>query len=81
MFWLPHGWFPYYVEWFVSLPRAPIGSVSVVMWQAACSNMIALVFTTVAAIYELAIAARQEKEKKAQPVPAGSGNMDGKKDQ
>jgi len=33
MFWLPYGWFPYYMEWFASFPRAPLGSVSIVVWQ------------------------------------------------
>ncbi|KAM7206309.1 CHD5-like domain containing protein [Rhypophila sp. PSN 637] len=80
MFWLPHGWFPYYVEWFVSFPRAPIGSVSIVMWQAACSNFVALVFTTLVAIYGLAVAGKQE-QRQAQAVPAGSGKTQSKKGQ
>jgi len=76
MFWLPHGWFPYYVEWFVSFPRAPIGSVSIVMWQAACSNLIALVFTTVVAAYGLAVAGKQGET----AVPVGAGASNEKKD-
>lgn len=42
MFWLPYGWFPYYAEWIISFPRAPMGSVSAPSWQLACSGMIAL---------------------------------------
>ncbi|KAJ4307162.1 GET complex subunit get1 [Collariella sp. IMI 366227] len=42
MFWLPYGWFPYYVEWFASFPRAPLGSVSITVWQWACTGMLAL---------------------------------------
>ncbi len=49
MFWLPHGWFPYYAEWVLSLPRAPLGSVSIASWQVACSGVIALVGETAAA--------------------------------
>ncbi|KAK3315334.1 CHD5-like protein-domain-containing protein [Apodospora peruviana] len=76
MFWLPHGWFPYYVEWFVSFPRAPMGSVSIVMWQAACSNFITLVFTMLVAIYGLAVAGRQDKQ--AVPVAAAAGKQGSK---
>ncbi|GAO19083.1 hypothetical protein UVI_02042170 [Ustilaginoidea virens] len=43
MFWLPYGWFPYYAEWIISFPRAPLGSVSAPSWQLACSGVIALV--------------------------------------
>ncbi|KAI0391020.1 CHD5 domain-containing protein [Xylariaceae sp. FL0594] len=40
MFWLPTGWFPYYVEWVLSFPRAPLGSVSIVSWQTACAGVV-----------------------------------------
>ncbi|TWU75682.1 GET complex subunit get1 [Metarhizium rileyi] len=42
MFWLPYGWFPYYAEWVISFPRAPLGSVSAPSWQLACSGVITL---------------------------------------
>jgi tail-anchored protein insertion receptor len=42
MFWLPHGFFPYYVEWFLSFPRAPLGSISIATWQVACMGIIVL---------------------------------------
>ncbi|KID90604.1 CHD5 domain protein [Metarhizium guizhouense ARSEF 977] len=42
MFWLPYGWFPYYAEWIISFPRAPMGSVSAPSWQLACSGVITL---------------------------------------
>jgi len=42
MFWLPAGWFPYYVEWVLSFPRAPLGSVSIVSWQTACAGVVLL---------------------------------------
>ncbi|KAI1430587.1 CHD5-like protein-domain-containing protein [Xylaria sp. CBS 124048] len=42
MFWLPSGWFPYYIEWILSFPRAPIGSVSIVSWQTACAAVVLL---------------------------------------
>ncbi len=53
MFWLPHGWLPYYAEWILSLPRAPLGSVSIASWQVACSGAIALFGETVAAVIGL----------------------------
>ncbi|KAG6135360.1 hypothetical protein E4U28_005458 [Claviceps purpurea] len=42
MFWLPYGWFPYYAEWIISFPRAPLGSVSAPSWQLACSGVLTL---------------------------------------
>ncbi|KAI1132157.1 CHD5-like protein-domain-containing protein [Nemania abortiva] len=42
MFWLPNGWFPYYVEWILSFPRAPLGSISIVSWQTACAAAVLL---------------------------------------
>ncbi|KAK1830780.1 CHD5-like protein-domain-containing protein [Podospora conica] len=69
MFWLPYGWFPYYVEWFASFPKAPIGSVSIVVWQWACTGMLTLIFETVTAVIGLVAASRQK-----QAVPAtGAG--------
>lgn len=42
MFWLPHGWFPYWAEWIISFPRAPVGSVSIASWQLACTGIVTL---------------------------------------
>lgn len=53
MFWIPHGWVPYYVEWILSFPRAPLGSVSVNVWGIACASMIALVAEVLKAVYVL----------------------------
>ncbi|ODM22327.1 Protein get1 [Aspergillus cristatus] len=36
VFVLPPGWFPYYVEWVLSFPKAPMGSVSVQVWSSVC---------------------------------------------
>ncbi|KAK0732596.1 CHD5-like protein-domain-containing protein [Apiosordaria backusii] len=71
MFWLPYGWFPYYVEWFASFPRAPMGSVSIVVWQWACTAVIALMIEAVTAVLGF-VAARQAAPKVKQPVPAQS---------
>ena len=53
MFWLPHGWFPWYAEWFLSLPRAPLGSVSIASWQVACTVVITFAAGTIAAAASL----------------------------
>ncbi|KAK4122915.1 hypothetical protein N657DRAFT_691355 [Parathielavia appendiculata] len=84
MFWLPYGWFPYYFEWFASFPRAPLGSVSIVVWQWACTGMLALVIETVVGILGIVAASRQSrKQRQKQPVPAagvGAGTGESKKE-
>ncbi|KAG5662160.1 hypothetical protein HG530_001017 [Fusarium avenaceum] len=62
MFWLPHGWFPYYAEWILSFPRAPIGSVSIASWQLACTGVIALFSDLIVGIFGLLLNAKQVKE-------------------
>ncbi|CAI7644122.1 unnamed protein product [Penicillium bialowiezense] len=47
---LPIGWFPYYAEWIVSFPRAPLGSVSVQVWSNVCAAAIALAAEVVGAV-------------------------------
>lgn len=69
MFWLPKGWFPYYVEWVLSFPRAPLGSVSIVSWQMACSVVIKLTSDTITSILGLILGAKMQKREK-QPVKA-----------
>jgi hypothetical protein len=63
MFWIPAGWVPYYVEWILSFPRAPLGSVSINVWGIACASMLALVTEAVGAGYVLAT---------KKPVPVGA---------
>ncbi|KZZ94958.1 CHD5 domain protein [Moelleriella libera RCEF 2490] len=53
MFWLPYGWFPYYAEWIISFPRAPLGSVSAASWQLACSGVVTLLSEIVTAFVKL----------------------------
>jgi hypothetical protein len=69
IFWLPKGWFPYYVEWVLSFPRAPLGSISIVSWQLACSGVIMLASDTVTAILGLALGAKLRAREK--PVETG----------
>ncbi|KAF5608914.1 GET1 [Fusarium subglutinans] len=67
MFWLPYGWFPYWAEWILSFPRAPIGSVSIASWQLACTGVIALFSDLIVGIAGLLLNAKQAEEA---PVPA-----------
>jgi len=43
IFWIPKGWVPYYAEWILSFPRAPLGSVSLQVWTMACSSVVKMV--------------------------------------
>lgn len=67
MFWLPYGWFPYYAEWLLSFPRAPMGSVSIVSWQLACTGMIALITELIGSLVGIFTASKQPQ---AVPAPA-----------
>ena len=70
MFWLPYGWFPYYAEWLLSFPRAPLGSVSVASWQVACTGVVSLLIDTIVAIFGLILGSREAKPQPTK-VPAG----------
>ncbi|KAI5928009.1 CHD5 domain-containing protein [Camillea tinctor] len=72
MFWLPNGWFPYYVEWILSFPRAPLGSVSIVSWQAACTGVVMLLSDTIKAILVLALGAKTAQK---QPMKVAGENQ------
>jgi hypothetical protein len=61
MFWLPHGWFPYYAEWIISFPRAPIGSVSIASWQLACTSVIAILAEIISAVFSAVREGKQEQ--------------------
>ncbi|KAI1340104.1 CHD5-like protein-domain-containing protein [Xylariaceae sp. FL0016] len=75
MFWLPAGWFPHYVEWVLSFPRAPMGSVSIVSWQTACMGVVKLLSDTVAAILGLMLGARvAQKQQGAKATAPGEKN-------
>ncbi|KAK2803970.1 GET complex subunit get1 [Emmonsiellopsis sp. PD_5] len=49
VFALPPGWMPWQVEWVLSFPRAPMGSVSIQVWGGACAAVVALVGDAVGA--------------------------------
>jgi hypothetical protein len=66
MFWMPAGWLPYYVEWILSFPRAPLGSVSINVWGIACASIIALAAEGLAAVWVLVT---------HRPTPAAAGKQ------
>ncbi|TID13756.1 putative Protein get1 [Venturia nashicola] len=65
LFWIPKGWVPYYAEWILSFPRAPLGSVSLQVWTLACSSVVAMVSEALVATLVLAmgVMAGQKKTK------------------
>lgn len=78
MFWLPHGWFPYYAEWLISFPRAPLGSVSVASWQLACTGVITLVADAVGAAVRLVLDARSGYAARQREQPVSTGKTEAK---
>jgi tail-anchored protein insertion receptor len=75
MFWIPRGWVPYYAEWLLSFPRAPLGSISIQAWFLACTAIIILVSDALVAIVALVARLGSGKEQKAkEPVAIPSEN-------
>lgn len=57
---------PGYVEWVLSFPRAPIGSISIQIWAIACASIIAMVSEAVIAGHALVEKQRTGGAKQAQ---------------
>ncbi|TVY20194.1 Protein get1 [Lachnellula arida] len=72
MFWIPKGWVPYYAEWLLSFPRAPVGSISIQVWALACGAIILLISDALGAAVALAMgtgkATQDEKNNGGQPM-------------
>jgi len=81
MYWIPKGWVPYYAEWLLSFPRAPVGSISIQVWSVACMAFIVLVSDALVAAVALAVGVQvtgeKEKGKKGEPVKVSSGKATG----
>lgn len=62
------------MEWILSFPRAPQGSISIQVWSIACASVISLVAEAVVAVYALVNApnATKESEKMAQAFKSGA---------
>ncbi|RDI85459.1 hypothetical protein Vi05172_g4726 [Venturia inaequalis] len=65
LFWIPKGWVPYYAEWILSFPRAPLGSVSLQVWTLACSSVVAMVSEALVATLVLVMGTIAGQKKKA----------------
>ncbi|MCJ1369443.1 GET complex subunit get1 [Loxospora ochrophaea] len=82
LFWLPKGWLPWYGEWILSFPRAPMGSVSIQIWFGAAATVILLVGQALTASRALLADKRlgQGAEKTKEGVKMGGrGNSEGEK--
>ncbi|TVY58016.1 Protein get1, partial [Lachnellula suecica] len=79
MFWVPKGWMPYYAEWLLSFPRAPVGSVSIQAWGLACGAIILLVSDAIVAVVALSTgkggAPKQEQGQKGEPMAVPGENV------
>jgi hypothetical protein len=65
---------PWYGEWILSFPKAPRGSVSIMIWQYACSAVIGMVFEAVGALFALYVISTSKKASKTRKteVPVGA---------
>lgn len=75
---LPRGWFPWQVEWILSFPRAPLGTVSIQVWGGACGTVIALIGGAVAAVVP---ALKGSKQSKGPAVAQRTGTPRGSREQ
>jgi tail-anchored protein insertion receptor len=60
LFWIPMGWLPYYAEWLLSFPMAPLGSVSIFVWSVACANVIQMFSDTLVAGFVLGTGGKRQ---------------------
>lgn len=85
MFWLPQGWVPYPAEWVLSFPRAPLGSISINVWAAACAAMIGLASEAVVGVWtlrrgEVLVGERKGEKIRMEGMPAAAGGGREKKE-
>ncbi|TQS34793.1 hypothetical protein Golomagni_04813 [Golovinomyces magnicellulatus] len=50
MLYIPKGWIPYYAEWLLAFPRAPMGTVSIQAWSISCVIVLELMSELVIAV-------------------------------
>ena len=79
MFWLPQGWVPYQAEWLLSLPRAPLGSISVNVWAIACGSVIAMLSEGIVALWTLRSGTVKTGANKGEKVKMGMAAGSGEK--
>ena len=71
---------PGYVEWLLSFPRAPTGSVSIQIWGIACATIVQLVGAAVVAGLVLVREQQQGRQKIKMGVGGKGGQGEGKKE-
>lgn len=69
---MPKSWVPIYIEWILSFPRAPIGSVSIQMWAISCGTVIRLVGAALVAAWMLMQTSKGKGRQKVEVSAAGS---------
>ena len=68
---------PYYAEWLLSFPRAPVGSISIQAWALACGAIILLGSDALGAVVALATGkVARDEQKGAQPMKMASGESE-----
>ena len=81
MFWIPQGFVPYYAEWLISSPAAPLGSVSIMVWSMACAKVISLVSEAIVAMIALATKSGATSQKLREEPMKVPSKAEGKEDQ
>ncbi|KAI9755244.1 MAG: GET complex subunit get1 [Lichina confinis] len=66
IYWLPQGWLPYYVEWILSFPKAPLGGVSIQVWWMACAGATQLAGEVLVGTYKF-LSREDEREDETRP--------------
>lgn len=74
VFWIPQGWLPYYVEWILSFPKAPVGSISINVWSIACASVVSMVAEALLAGTTLALKKPEGKKARAMKMGAEKGD-------
>ncbi|WEW55546.1 GET complex subunit get1 [Emydomyces testavorans] len=81
MFELPRGWLPWQIEWVLSFPRAPLGTVSIQIWSGVCATVVSLVGDAVGVVILSLIAKSPQKKDDAKKLEQKSaGPMATKKE-
>ena len=78
MYWIPKGWVPGYVEWLLAFPRAPRGSVSILIWGMACAAVVKMALAAVASGMMLGVQGKQA-DARARREPVAMGTAGGEK--
>lgn len=64
---------PYYAEWLLSFPRAPVGSISIQAWSLACAAIILLVSDALVATVALVMGSEKGPAEKVKGEPMKLG--------